>query len=568
LIKKLFSKLGKKRRAAQTAKANQTSNAPETTQQSNPDFQAPQNDDSKKPSQNRPYQNRPPQRKHNKRKNRYENDRTVMTEAASELNTQPGKNQKSNILSSVSRDNHTVSRKNISTNALKVLSRLRASGYEAYLVGGCVRDLLLNLRPKDFDIATNATPEQVKAVFNNSRIIGRRFKLIHVVFGRDVIEVATFRGTHADLKPKDKALDEKHISRTSDEGMLLRDNVYGSLDEDAQRRDFTINASYYSIADFSIRAYPGAMNDMDNKLVRIIGDAELRYREDPVRMLRAIRFAGKLGFTLEQQTAAPIHELSELLFNIPAARLFDEVLKLLQAGQGVATWQLLNSYNLARTLFPNSVPLIAKIPYYRDFVQHALANTDKRIGEGKTVNPAFIYAAILWPVVCEKTRQNIEEGIPEVPAAHQAFSDTLAEQVQRTAIPKRLSAIIRDIWDLQSRFTKRSNKKAEALLGHPKFRAAYDFLLLREQAGEDTGKLGDWWTKYHDENPELRYKPTPRSFNNHRGGGSFNDSDPKKRRPRRPYKGDSDAGGGAKPRRRSHEHGAREHGQKHTKVDQ
>lgn len=403
----------------------------------------------------------------------------------------------SDSLVSISRDEHDVSRRGISHNALKVLYRLQNSGQEAYLVGGCVRDLQLNLAPKDFDVATDATPEQVRKLFSNSRIIGRRFRIVHVTFGREIIEVTTFRG---------KADEADSDQKQSAEGMLLRDNVYGNLEDDARRRDFTINAMYYTAKDFSIKAYPIGMQDLANKVIRIIGDAETRYREDPVRMLRAIRFAGKLGFEIDPATAKPIPEVASLLTHIAPARLFDEVVKLLMSGNGLKTWQLMQQYHLLEPLLPQTHQILesSQDSYYDDFINQALTNTDARINANKAVTPAFLYAALLWPAVKEQADYNIQMGTPEMPAWQKAMGQVLDRQVKTVAIPKRFSIPMKEIWELQLRLPKRRGLRAEQLLTHPRFRAAYDFLLLRESAGEKLDDLGKWWTDYQERNPDQR----------------------------------------------------------------
>jgi len=290
-------------------------------------------------------------------------------------------------LNVITRQEHNISRKQISDHALKVLYRLHGAGFDAYLVGGGVRDLLLGQSPKDFDIATNATPEQLKQLFRNCRLIGRRFRLAHIMFGREIIEVATFRGHHQDANSQ--------ISQQSKEGMLLRDNVYGTIDEDAERRDFTINAMYYNIADYSIHDYAGGVEDLEDRLVRLIGDPETRYREDPVRMLRAIRFAAKLDFDIEEDTAAPIEEMAYLLRDIPAARLYEESLKLLQSGHGLETYHLMREYNLFQQMFPAisayfTEDYSSKTEQMLDLV---LDSTDIRVEEGKRINPAYMFAA-------------------------------------------------------------------------------------------------------------------------------------------------------------------------------
>jgi poly(A) polymerase len=390
----------------------------------------------------------------------------------------------------IPRDQHNVSRSVISEPARKVLHRLNKSGYEAYLVGGGVRDILLNGKPKDFDIATNATPEEVHDLFRNSRLIGRRFRIVHVVFGREIIEVTTFRGNAA---PADNETDDDR--RTSEHGLLLRDNVYGNQEEDALRRDFTINALYYSIQNFAVIDFANGIDDLRNRQLRLIGDPETRYREDPVRMLRAIRFAVKLGFEIEPETEAPIQQLAPLLTHIPSARLFDEVLKLFSAGYGEATYDLLTQHNLLAPLFPETVKAIeAGEP--DELIRQALRNTDARIAQGKSVTPYFLFAAMLWPALQVEWRHRQDNGDPVQPALHGAISKVIGRQVQATSIPKRFSGPMKEIWELQMRLPRRQGKRAFVTLGHPRFRAAYDFLLVREASGEIEPGLGKWWTDF------------------------------------------------------------------------
>ncbi|UJF19642.1 polynucleotide adenylyltransferase PcnB [Vibrio sp. SS-MA-C1-2] len=400
------------------------------------------------------------------------------------------------------RDQHCVSRKNISDNALKVLFRLHKAGYQAYLVGGGVRDLLLELPPKDFDIATNATPDEIKKLFRNCRLIGRRFRLAHILFGREVIEVATLRGHH----DSDKLAQQ--VSSQSDEGMLLRDNVYGSIDEDAERRDFTINAMYYDIADYSIRDYAGGIADLEQGIIRLIGDPDVRYREDPVRMLRAVRFAAKLDMTIAARTADPIPHLASLLHEIPAARLFEESSKLLQSGHGVATYQLLRQYQLFEPLFPQVHQYLTEDGQSEteQIINIALASTDKRINQGLRVNPAFMFAALLWyPLTSEAKRISTERNIPYYDAFLIAMNEVISKQVKAIAIPKRFTAMIRDIWLLQLRLPRRSGKRAFRLMEQDKFRAAYDFLEMRGKVeGGKTEELANWWTLFQDKGHNYR----------------------------------------------------------------
>ena len=390
----------------------------------------------------------------------------------------------------LSRAEHPISRSEIHEGALKVLYRLHKSGHQAYLVGGCIRDRLLGKNPKDFDVATDATPEQVNQLFRNSRIIGRRFRIVHVRFGREIIEVTTFRGQ------ADKTASAHH--KQSEEGMLLRDNVWGSIEEDAARRDFTINALYYNIADFSLYDFTGGLQDLDQRQLRLIGDPETRYREDPVRMLRALRFVAKLDFELEAETARPIKEHAELLLQVAPARLFDEVLKLFLSGQGLATFRLLNEYQLFGMLFPATYEAFKTQPTALALVEQALANTDQRIAEERPVTPAFLYAALLWPGLQQIWEDLQKRGTPPFPAMQQAGNRLLQRQSQHITIPKRFAFPMREIWDLQLKLPKRQGKQAWRLLNEPRFRAAYDFLLLRETAGEATDGLAAWWTQFQE----------------------------------------------------------------------
>jgi poly(A) polymerase len=412
----------------------------------------------------------------------------------------------------ISRDQHSVSRKLISDSALKVISRLNSAGFEAYLVGGGVRDLLLGGHPKDFDVATNATPEEVRAQFRNSRIIGRRFRIVHVRFGREVIEVTTFRANHD--ASENSGPNNKQSAR-HESGMLLRDNVFGSIDEDAIRRDLSINALYYSSRDFSIYDFVGGMEDLENRLIRIIGDPETRYREDPVRMLRVVRFAAKLDFDIEAATEAPLMELAPLLKNIAAPRMFDEVIKLLMNGRGLQTFALMRRYGLFAPLLPATQKILDTDTVALELIQQGLVNTDARIAENKPVTPAYLYAVLLWPVVKKLHAELLKEGVPDIPALHQAAERALHKQQQTIAIPKRFSLPMRDIWELQLRFNRRSGKRPEQLLEHRYFRAGYDFLLLREQSGDAEEGLAQWWQAFQEAHPDIRHnmlshsKPAP-----------------------------------------------------------
>ena len=391
----------------------------------------------------------------------------------------------------IARDDHNISRANISENALKVLYRLNSAGYKAYLVGGGVRDLLLGREPKDFDVATDAKPEEVKAVFRNCRLIGRRFRLAHVYFGRETIEVATFRSKN-DADGRDE--------NQSDKGMILRDNVYGTIEEDALRRDFSVNALYYSIEDFSITDYADGLHDLEAGQLRLLGDPEQRYREDPVRMLRAVRFASKLGFTINRDCESCLADLSHLIDEVPAARLFEEVLKLFMGGTALIAFEKLRHYDLFRTLFPETDEVLSfeEHDFPITFVNRGLENTDNRIADGKPVTPAFLFAVLLWEPVRLLAKELIEDGQSFNEAMQNAGNDVLQEQLQFVSLPKRFSLPMREIWNLQGRFENRSGKRAQRLMGHPRFRAAYDFMVLRAEAGEIDIKLADWWTKYQE----------------------------------------------------------------------
>jgi poly(A) polymerase len=391
----------------------------------------------------------------------------------------------------IPRSEHGISRKNIDEPALKVLYRLHNAGYQACLVGGAVRDLMLGRHPKDFDVATDATPEEVSDLFRNCRLIGRRFRLAHIHFGRQVIEVATFRAPHGEL----------HEEHHDESGRILRDNVYGEIHDDVWRRDFTCNALYYNIADFSIIDYVGGAEDIANRRLRLIGDQETRYREDPVRMLRAIRFAAKLGFTIDDSCREAILELGPLLADIPPARLFEEVLKLFHSGHAEESFAELQRYDLLKYLFPDALEGLQD-PATAEFVRLAMQSTDDRVRLDKPVTPAFLFAALLWSPVHKHTELNVEAGMPYAVALQKAATKVVGSQVKRVSIPKRFTTAMRDIWSLQSRFRFHSGRRAYAVLHHAKFRAAYDFLCLRANAGETTMDDCRWWTEIQEKSPE------------------------------------------------------------------
>ena len=389
------------------------------------------------------------------------------------------------------RSQHNVSRLQISDSALQVLNGLHRAGFQAYLVGGSVRDLLLGREPKDFDVATDAHPEQVRKLFRrNARLIGRRFILVHVQFGNEIIEVATFRGG-ANGK-------EDESSEHSETGRILADNVYGSLEEDARRRDFTANALYYNIADRSILDFSTGMEDLQAGRLRVIGDPEQRYREDPVRMLRAVRFAAKLGFTLDAAAQAPIAACRKLLQEVPSARLFEETLKLFLTGNAQTSFEHLRQMGLFAALFPQVDALLDDARYgsARILLQGALQGTDARLLDGKSVTPAFLFAALLWPALQQERQLLEQQGKPETVALQQAASGVLQECAGRISVPRRFALPMREIWDLQTRFMRRGGRRPHALLAHPRFRAAFDFLNLRSQSGEIPATLVEWWEQF------------------------------------------------------------------------
>ena len=404
------------------------------------------------------------------------------------------------------RDKHGIARASISHGALKVCDILRAHNHAAYIVGGAVRDLLLGVVPKDYDVATDAHPEEIHRLFRRSHLIGRRFKLVHVLFGQETVEVSTFRageGGEADAH-----------------GRLLRDNVYGTRVQDAARRDFTANALYYDPHDETVLDYHGGFADVRKKTMRIIGDPGLRFREDPVRMLRAVRFAAKLGFSIDQKTRAPIRELADLLENVPSARLFEEMLKLLLSGHSAACLAQLRKEGLHHGLLP-LLDVVVEQPVGERFLRLSLEQTDTRIRSGKSVSPAFLFAALLWHEVLAAWKAIQEKETRSIPALYLAMDQVLDAQTDKLSIPRRLTATMKEIWALQPRLEQRSGKRALVLLTHPRFRAGYDFMLLRAESGEVSMELANWWTRFQDAETEER------------NAMLIPDSAPKKKRPRR-----------------------------------
>ena len=400
----------------------------------------------------------------------------------------------------IPRDRHSISRKQVSRAALNVLYGLHKGGFQAYLVGGCLRDLLSHRKPKDFDVVTDATPEQVRQLFRRSRIIGRRFQIVHVRFGSEVIEVSTFRALH-------EGEDNDQHRAHEETGLVLRDNTWGNIQQDAVRRDFTINALYYNIDDFALYDFVGSRKDIENGVIRLIGEPQQRYREDPVRMLRAARFAAKLDFVIDDSSRESIPDMAELLLQVPAARLFDEVLKLFLSGHARASYQQLRELGLFAFLFPDTNRCLDEWDpegVWERLILAAMDNTDRRLEQDRPVTPAFIYAVLLWPVVSRHLEQYRQEGIPPAPALHKAASAAIGTQIQHTAIPRRFSSVMREMWELQQRLPRRGGKRTDGLLEHPRFRAAYDFLLLREDAGEIRPGLGDWWSRYQEADDNQR----------------------------------------------------------------
>lgn len=395
----------------------------------------------------------------------------------------------------IARDSHPISRKNISPNALRVLYRLRDAGYSGYLVGGAVRDLLVGGHPKDFDIATSATPEEVRHLFRNSRLIGRRFRLAHVVFGREIIEVATFRA-NVDDGSGDRELHEG--------GRLVRDNVFGTIEDDAVRRDFTANALYYAIDDFSVLDYTGGFEDVQQGLLRLIGDPEQRYREDPVRMLRAIRLAAKLGFSIEASTAEPIARLAGLLAESAPARLFEECLKLFLSGHAVESFLGLEQHGLLRVLLPETAAALAsnRSGALRRMLLEGLRGTDVRVANDEPVSPAFLFALLLWPAYCRTLMGLQAQGMHAAEAQRRAADRVTLHQLSMIALPRRFSLPMQEIWLLQSRLSQRQPKRVSRLLAHPRFRAAFDFLVLRQFASNEHAEEVAFWQEAQAHAPE------------------------------------------------------------------
>jgi poly(A) polymerase len=397
----------------------------------------------------------------------------------------------SEALVRVPRSKHGLPREAISPAAAKVCTVLREAGFSAYVVGGAVRDLLLGITPKDFDVATDARPEQVKPLFRRALIIGRRFRLVHVLIGGDTIEVSTFRGADPDTAEKDE------------HGRVLRDNVFGTQAEDARRRDFTVNALYYDAASEEVVDFHGGMADLKKRVLRVIGDPQTRYREDPVRMLRAVRLAAKLGLTLDPATRAPIRSLAPLMDRVPPARLFDEMLKLLLSGHASACLRQLREVGLHKGLLP-LLDVILEQPLGERFVTLALAQTDERVLAGRPVSPAFLFAALLWHEVLAAWKARETRGERSIVALEHAMDEVLDTQAEKLAITRKLTATMREVWGMQPRFEGRSGPRAYRALEAPRFRMAYDFLALRAASGEVPAELEAWWRTFQAADADTR----------------------------------------------------------------
>jgi poly(A) polymerase len=462
----------------------------------------------------------------------------------------------------IARADHNISRSNIAPNALRVLYRLKDAGFQAYLVGGCVRDIMLGRHPKDFDVATNALPDQVRSLFRNSRLVGRRFRLAHVIFGREVIEVATFRAanapspseepvTEADAEVEAEEMESAPMPEFDDSGLathpdrvqdthgrLLRDNIYGTLEEDVWRRDFTVNALYYNIADFSLWDFVDGARDIAAHRLRLIGDPEVRYREDPVRMLRAARFEAKLGFTLEPATAAPIASLRHLISQVPPPRLFDETLKLFLTGHGERSLTVLRERSLLETVLPSVERYLSRHPgsLVEQLLQQGLRNTDARVGAAKPVTPTFLFALLLYGPIAAQIESLPPQRWHELGVIVEACDHCLREASRHLTIPRRVALGVREMYALQPRLEQPRGKRALRLLEQPRFRAGFDLLSLRAQFGLASPELAAWWTTLQEIRPEERLKAMeaiPQAPHANADAGTAQTPAPRRRRRRR-----------------------------------
>ncbi len=423
----------------------------------------------------------------------------------------------------IPRSEHSLSRKEISENALKVLYRLKKHGFCGYLVGGGVRDILLGFHPKDFDIVTNASPEEIKGIFSNCRLIGRRFRLAHIFYGRDIIEVATFRG---------KATVSANTV-TSDQGMILRDNVYGTIEEDVWRRDFTLNALYYNIKDFSLVDYCGGLEDLKNKTLKMIGEPSQRFVEDPVRILRAVRLSSKLDLNLDSALPPAMIEHGPLLSHVPTARLYEETLKLFHSGAAVKVYHSLKALKLFYHLFP-MLEHVSNPKLADEFILTVLQSTDARFKIGKPVNPAFIFAAFLWYPLRDameklKTKQHSAGVFPDM---KQMAEFVLSEQRKTVTLPRRHTLVVKEIWLMQIRLERKQARRVEKLLFEQRFRASYDFLLFRGMVGEQVD-CAKWWESFV-ESDENTQRQMAKALENHK-------SKSKAKKKRKPKSSDEEA---------------------------
>jgi poly(A) polymerase len=407
---------------------------------------------------------------------------------------------------------HRINKSLISNAAIKTCKGLHETGYDAYIVGGAVRDLLLDFKPKDFDVATNATPEEVHRIFRRSRIIGKRFRLVHVMWGKETIEVSTFRGHH----------NNEGDASTNDTGRIIRDNIFGTIEDDAVRRDFTANALYYNPKTEEVFDFHNGVADIKSRTLRMIGLPKKRYQEDPVRMLRAVRLSAKLGLKLDRNTEKPIAEMADLLQDVPPSRLFDEMLKLFLSGHAIESINALRAQHLHHGLLP-LLDVVLEQPLGEKFVMAALKNTDDRILQGKSSNPSFLFATLLWHEVL-KAWEPHKKHAPMIPALYKAMDEVILQQAKKLAIHNRFVSTMKEIWAMQPRFEQRAGKRPFGLLAHPRYRAAYDFMLLRCESGEIPTEIGEWWTTFAHANTEQR------------NAMLLPDTSPKKRRRRRPKK--------------------------------
>ena len=386
---------------------------------------------------------------------------------------------------------HDIDRTRVSEKAVAVIDKLRRAGFDAYLVGGCVRDLLLGKMPKDFDVATDATPEDVRDVFPRVRLVGRRFRIVHVRMGREIIEVSTFRRPVSD--------EEDHGPHLSDDGMILRDNLYGTIDQDAFRRDFTVNALYYDPDADVVLDYCEGMKDIASRTLRLIGEPKIRFQEDPVRILRAIRFAAKLDLELHPDTEAAVAPMCEMLNAIPPARLFDEFTKLFLTGHGERAFELLCEHDLVEILFP--LP-----PHGEALATLALASTDQRLKVNKPVTPGFLIAAFLWQAYLDRLERTATTASDQ---SDDPASTVIAAQQSTISIPRRHGWFVRDVWHLQPLLADRTSRNVARVLAHRRFRAAYDFLMIRCATGDAPEELGDWWTNAQTQNTDSLLRELP-----------------------------------------------------------